>query len=47
MTLASETDPADDTDRLGPFAHDQEAALCRRLLGARAHGLDGLVEVSA
>jgi hypothetical protein len=25
------------------FSHEQEAALCRRLLGDRAHGLDTLV----
>jgi len=37
-----ETETADP----GPFAHDQEAAVCRRVLGDRAHGLDGLVEAS-
>lgn len=26
------------------FSHEQEAAVCRRLLGDRAHGLDTLVE---
>ncbi|GLZ49414.1 hypothetical protein Acsp06_55990 [Actinomycetospora sp. NBRC 106375] len=41
MTDTEETDP------LGPFAHEVEAAVCRRVLGDRAHGLDGLVEVSA
>ncbi|WP_256446201.1 hypothetical protein [Pseudonocardia lacus] len=37
-------EPDYETDR-GPFAVDQEAALCRQVMGGRAHGLDTLVEV--
>jgi len=32
------TDTTDDV-----FSHDQEAVLCRRLLGDRAHGLETVV----
>ncbi|MHC1562420.1 hypothetical protein ACR9E3_25935 [Actinomycetospora sp. C-140] len=37
----------EDADPLGPFAHDVEADVCRRVLGDRAHGLDGLLAESA
>ncbi|MDD7965583.1 hypothetical protein [Actinomycetospora lemnae] len=30
-------------DRARVFTHEQEAELCRRLLGDRAHGLETLV----
>lgn len=28
---------------LGAFAHEQEAALCRQVMGNRAHGLDAIL----
>lgn len=36
--MASE--PAGLAVDLGPFAHEREAELCRRVMGDRAHGLD-------
>ncbi|GAA4921408.1 hypothetical protein EV188_11683 [Actinomycetospora succinea] len=52
MTLAIPARILADRPRLGHrcgmtddvFSHETEAALCRRLLGDRAHGLDTLVQ---
>lgn len=41
MAKATEPDGEDGpVVDLGPFAHEREAELCRRVLGDRAHGLD-------
>jgi hypothetical protein len=43
IDVASE--PAGPAVDLGPFAHEREAELCRRVMGDRAHGLDAVVAV--
>jgi hypothetical protein len=40
---SGEIDLAADTVDLGPFAHEREAEVCRRITGDRAHGLDVVV----
>lgn len=40
---SGETGLVADTVDLGPFAHEREAELCRRVVGVRAHGLDAVV----
>ena len=44
--ILAATPLADDPGRMTDdvFSHDQEVALCRRLLGDRAHGLETLVD---
>lgn len=39
-------DAADSVD-LGPFAHEHEAELSRRVMGERAHGLDAVVAAAS
>lgn len=46
--MASE--PSGETDHtvdLGPFTHEREAALCRQVMGERAHGLDVVFAVAS
>jgi hypothetical protein len=45
--LNGETGLAAGTVDLGPFAHEREAELCRRVMGARAHGLDAIDAIVA
>ncbi|WP_156077066.1 hypothetical protein [Saccharothrix sp. NRRL B-16314] len=47
---STETGPgidAVDSVDLGPFAHEHEAELSRRVLGDRAHGLDAVVAAAS
>ncbi len=44
---STETGPAVDAVDLGPFAHEREAELCRRVMGDRAHGLDTVIAAAS
>ncbi|HEY5196924.1 MAG TPA: hypothetical protein VIJ51_07840 [Solirubrobacteraceae bacterium] len=48
IEMASDPNAENDVDvDIGPFAHDREAGLCRRITGDHRHGLDALVEAAS